>query len=108
MKNLQEIMIKSSNFWGKMVVFIFQGWHFRDYQRQIREKERGSERNFVPLISGMRFVPLFKKHVFPFRFSKMWNAFQEHRSSERHPKALKAMQPITLYVCGLYSRPELK
>ena len=72
MKNLQEIMIKSSHFLGEMVIFIFQGWHFRDYQRQIREKERGSERNFVPLISGMRFVPRssFKKARVPVSFLK--------------------------------------
>ena len=54
------------------------------YQRQIREKERGTERNFVHMISGTRSVPrscFEKRNAFPFRSSK---------KVERVPKALRA------------------
>ena len=57
---------------------ISQGRDFRDYQRQIREKERGTERNLVPLISGTRSVHrsfFEKRNALPFRSSKKWNAF---------------------------------
>ena len=53
---------------------ISQGRDFRDYQRQIREKERGMERNLVPLISGTRSVlrsSFEKKERVPVPFLKL-------------------------------------
>ena len=83
---------KKQSFWEKNQFWFSKVGIFMTIRGQWGKKERGTERNFIPLVSGTRSIPhssFEKRNAFPFRSSKKWNAIRETAFLECVHKALQ-------------------